>query len=343
MPPRKKARRARPATAPTASIQRVPLAVMRATLLPFVGVDYLFGCARGPFARGRVEVPAARLGRLCTLLHAAARQLDPDSGTAERTPHLTVPSSEFPSVPAAIEAVEKFRRAGGTRRLEIRLHPGEHDICSTPGSPLWLGPAFSGVTMCGIGPGRTLLTGGMILAEPPAKESLLTNSSVRPDAAPFCLEAVTLTNPRGSGLSLGYRARLTSCTITDCRRNGVHLVGPNAALELLDTVLARNGGHGLSAHTGAHAQIRGASSRIHGNLSCGLFVQNMFGDYRREERTTVTVSGLGSKPPARTDDGYFKHYPSGRSTSTLFERTGDHPNTGHDIVEYGTGSVVFLE
>ena len=117
----------------------------------------------------------------------------------------------------------------------------------------------------------------------------------------------------------------------------------NAALELLDTVLARNGGHGLSAHTGAHAQIRGASSRIHGNLSCGLFVQNMFGDYRREERTTVTVSGLGSKPPARADDGYFKHYPSGRSTSTLFERTGDHPNTGHDIVEYGTGSVVFLE
>ena len=174
--PTQRAQRAQP-TQPS-WFQRLPLAVVSMELLPFVGVDFLFGCARGPFERGQVEIPAVRLGRLCKLLHAAARQLDPD-GKVQRPPHVAVPSDEYPNIAAAVLAVESFHRARvtcGFRKhlIEIRLGAGDHNIIPAtraatgntayPGA-LTLGSAFVGVTMRGAGLGRTRLTGGQLNVE----------------------------------------------------------------------------------------------------------------------------------------------------------------------------------
>ena len=76
----------------------------------------------------------------------------------------------------------------------------------------------------------------------------------------------------------------------------------------------------------------GASSRIHGNKEYGLWSNH---------GASIKVSGLGTKPALTRQDGSFRYF-SGATTSALFSETEAHPNKYGDVVENGSGSVVFV-
>ena len=155
--------------------------------------------------------------------------------------------------------------------------------------------------------------------------------------APFCLEGVTLTNPNGYGLIIdGFpnpcSVRLSSCAISDCKYEGVFVHGAGASLELVDCLALRNGWSGVNAEGGARVRISGASSRIENNGIFGLCSRS---------GSSIKVSGLGTKPALTRQDGSHRYF-SGATTSALFSQTEAHPNKKGDVVENGSGSVVFL-
>ena len=88
----------------------------------------------------------------------------------------------------------------------------------------------------------------------------------------------------------------------------------------------------MVAAEGAQVRISGASSRI-GNGSYGLY---------SFPRGSIKASGLGTKPALTRQNGIRTRYFSGATTSALFSETEDHPNKKGDVVEYGSGSVVFV-
>ena len=107
----------------------------------------------------------------------------------------------------AISKVIKEVRVFGARPLEIRLLAGEHVIRQ---ALHLVGPAFSGLSICGAGIKETQLSGGQLF---------VVNTG---GGAPFCLEGVTVTNPDDPGLWVHSEGspcsvRLASCAICDCR------------------------------------------------------------------------------------------------------------------------------
>ena len=102
---------------------------------------------------------------------------------------------------------------------------------------------------------------------------------------------------------------------------------------MVDCLVLRNGEKGVCASEDARVRISGASSRIQSNGGFGLY------SYRRG---SIKVSGLGTKPAfTRQDDDGTRIF-SGATTSALFSKTEDHPNTRRDVGQHGSGPVAFV-
>ena len=105
------------------------------------------------------------------------------------------------------------------------------------------------------------------------------------------------------------------------------------ALELVECLVLQNVGSGVNTIGGARVRVSGASSRIHSNGCFGLC--SVDGSF-------IKVSGLGTKPAFTGQNQYGYRYFSGATTSALFSETGAHPNKKGDVLENGSGSVVFI-
>lgn len=150
----KKPRRAAPAAHSRAEgavcFRSLPEAWL-ATMLTYLGFEYLYSCARPWFARGYVVRRVEHLRQVCKhlrgaaadavlmpamkLVYANAREFDKHVGTpATATAHLSVPSADYQNLYTATAAVTQFkacrvaRRCAPDRTLHICLQSGDHVI-----------------------------------------------------------------------------------------------------------------------------------------------------------------------------------------------------------------------